>query len=113
LTVLGYFVKALVDLPPGKSLVGAGSYISFNEWCALFSEVNHVTCVFEQLPRNAMEVAMGPVFGLELGDMFEYFDKFGYDGSDPDVVYPWDLGIDVKYTTMKEYIRAQDWSSVL
>jgi hypothetical protein len=111
-------VKALVELPPGKlpagrHLIGAGSYISFKEWCDIFSKVNNVPCVFERMTDQAYEESMGPVFGLELGDMFRYFDKYGYDGSDPDVVYPWDLGVNVRYTTMEEYMKGEDWSSVL
>ncbi|KAI1512229.1 NmrA multi-domain protein [Pyrenophora tritici-repentis] len=109
----GHFTKGLVELPPGKILCGAGSYISFNEWCAMFAKVNNVKCVFETIPRKKLEDAMGPVFGPEVGDIFEYFDKFGFNGGDPDVVFPWDLDISVKRTTMEEYMKAEDWSSVL
>lgn len=110
---VGYCAKALVELPPGKTLSAAGSFISFNEWCEIFSKVHNVKCVFEQLPREAVDAALGPVFGLELGDMFEYIDKFGYDGGDPSVLLPWDLDVDVNVTSMEEWIKAQDWSSFL
>jgi hypothetical protein len=118
LTNSGYFVKALVGLPqgklpPGTHLIGAGSYISFKEWCEIFSKVNNLPCVYERMTDETFEESLGPVYGLELGDMFRYFDKFGYDGSDPDVVYPWDLGVDVKYTTMEDYMKHEDWSSIL
>ncbi|KAF1847355.1 NAD(P)-binding protein [Cucurbitaria berberidis CBS 394.84] len=111
----GSFVKTLVDLPPGQNLLGAGSYMSFNEWCTIFSKANNVTCSFEQMSRNVFEDAMGPVFGLELGDRFEYFDKFGFNGEEQDHsgVFPWELGVTVKYTTMEEYMEAEDWNSVL
>ncbi|CAO2651638.1 Nn.00g042080.m01.CDS01 [Neocucurbitaria sp. VM-36] len=111
----GNFVKTLVDLPPGTNLSGAGSYMSFNEWCAVFSEVNNVTCSFEQIPRKALEDSMGSMYGLELGDMFEYFDKFGFNGEEchHNGVFPWELGVPIKYTTMEEYMKAEDWSSVL
>ncbi|KAF7567986.1 hypothetical protein PtrM4_125990 [Pyrenophora tritici-repentis] len=79
----------------------------------MFAKVNNVKCVFETIPRKKLEDAMGPVFGPEVGDMFEYFDKFGFNGGDPDVVFPWDLDISVKRTTMEEYMKAEDWSSVL
>lgn len=44
--------------------------------------------------------------------IFRYFDRFGYTGGDPSVEFPWDLGVDVKYTTMGEYIKNEDWNSV-
>jgi hypothetical protein len=40
-------------------------------------------------------------------------DEFGYDGSDPTVVYPWDLEVEVKTTPIDVYLADQDWSSVL
>ncbi|KAF1935680.1 NAD(P)-binding protein [Clathrospora elynae] len=79
----GHFTKALVELPPGNLLSGTGS---------------GVKCVFEQMRRKAMEDAMGPIYGLEL------------DWSDPNIVFPWDLDIDVKYTPMEEYMKTHDWS---
>ncbi|CAN9297446.1 unnamed protein product [Alternaria alternata] len=109
----GNFTKALVELSPGKLISGAGSYISFDEWCDTFGKVNNVKCVFKKMPRDAMEAAMGPVYGPEIADMYEYFDKFGFEGGNPDVVFPWDLGIDVKYTSMEEYLKGEDCSSVL
>ena len=74
--------------------------------------MHNVKCVFERMPLEAMKEAMGPVYGLELADMFEYFDKFGFNGGEK-VVFPWELDVDVKYTTIEEYIKGEDWSSVL
>lgn len=108
----GHFTKALVESPPGIVLSGAGSFISFNEWCEIFGRINNVKCVFQIIPRKAMEEAMGPIYGLEIADMFEYFDKYGFDGG-ADVVFPWDMEVKVKYTTMEEYMKGEDWSSVL
>jgi hypothetical protein len=109
----GCFVRALVELSPGKHLVGADSYISFNEWCEIFSKVNSVRCVFERMSDHDYFESMGPIFGLELRDMFKYFNKFGYDGSDPSVLYPWDLDTSVKYTTVEQFMQGEDWSSIL
>jgi len=109
----GRFTKALVELPPGTLLSGAGSFISLGEWCDIFGKVNNVKCVFKQIPREAIEEAMGPVYGPEIADMYEYFDKFGFEGGIPDVVFPWDLGIDVKYTPMEEYLKGENCNIVL
>jgi hypothetical protein len=113
LTTTGRFTKALVELPPGKLLSGAGSYLSFNKWCDIFSKINNVKCVFKEMPLKTFKEAAGPIYGLELGDMFDYFDRFGFDGGDPSIVFQWDLEIDVKYTTMEDYMKSEDWSSVL
>lgn len=38
---------------------------------------------------------------------------FGYDGNDPNVVYPWDLEVKVEMTPIDRYFKMQDWSTVL
>ncbi|KAF2714812.1 NAD(P)-binding protein [Pleomassaria siparia CBS 279.74] len=108
----GQLVKALVEVAPGKHLIGAGSYLSWIEWCEIWSKVNGVTCTFERTDRKVIEDAMGPV-GVEFADMLQYIDEFGYDGGDPTVIYPWDLDVDVNVTTAEEYVKRQDWSSIL
>ena len=43
-----------------------------------------------------------------------YACKFGYDGSDPEVQSPEELGVDVgKLGTIADWIKKEDWSSVL
>jgi hypothetical protein len=78
--------------------------------------VNGVETGYEQIPYETLEQNMGTV-GREIADMFRYIDEFGYDGGDKGVVYPWEVkgkfGVEVEFTTMEEYIKAQDWSSVM
>ncbi|KAF2497628.1 NAD(P)-binding protein [Lophium mytilinum] len=110
---VGSFTKALVDVPAGKNLIGSGSKLSWKEWAALWGEHNGKTITYEEAPRSELEELIpGPV-GKELADMIEYIDKFGYDGNDPDVVYPENLGIEVPRTTMAEYIKKTDWTPCL
>lgn len=109
----GRFVKALFDLPPGTNLVGAGSLISWVDWCNIWGRVNGVKCTFERQDRRVIEDAAG-VVGREIADVYQFFEEYGYCGVDEkDVVYAWDLPVKVKYTTMEEYMQWQDWSSVL
>ncbi|KAH7117829.1 hypothetical protein B0J11DRAFT_93179 [Dendryphion nanum] len=108
----GALTKALVEVPAGKNLVGAGSVLTWNEWCENWGKINGVKCTFERMDRKVIEQILG-TSGREIADMFQYTEEFGYDGSDPSVVYPWDLGVEVKVTTMDEYNRKEDWSSVL
>lgn len=96
--------------------MGCGSKLSWNEYCALWSRANNVKASFEPSDGKLMEQYMGSV-GRELAEMFQYMEEFGYDGGDPNVVYPWEIkdkfGVEVKYTTMEEYVAAEDWSSAL
>ncbi|KAH6721802.1 hypothetical protein BKA61DRAFT_628064 [Leptodontidium sp. MPI-SDFR-AT-0119] len=108
----GNLVKGLFQIAPSTHLVGATSMITWDEWCKIWSRVNEVNCTFERLDRSLLEDAMGPL-GREIADMFQYMDELGYDGSDPTVVYPWDLGVKVKTTPIDVYLADQDWSSVL
>lgn len=111
--ITGPFVKALLELPPGTNLVGAGSLISWGEWCSIWGRINGVECTFERQDRRVLEGAAG-VAGREIADMYQFFEEYGYCGVDEkNVVYPWDLPVKAEYTTMEEYIWSQDWSSVL
>lgn len=101
----GEYVKALIKLPIGANLVGAGSRISWDEWCNVWGRVNGVKCTYERQGRQVIENAAGPV-GREIADMYQFFEKYGYCGVDEkDVVYPWDLPIKVKYTMLEKYMQ--------
>lgn len=76
---IGPFVKALLELPPGTKLVGAGSLISCGEWCSIWGRVNGVECAFERQDRRVIEDAAG-VVGREIADMYQFFEEYGYCG---------------------------------
>lgn len=79
----------------------------------MWGRVNGVECAFERQDRRVIEDAAG-VVGREIADMYQFFEEYGYCGVDEkNVVYPWNLPVKVGYTTMEEYMRSQDWSSVL
>lgn len=108
----GNFVKALLELPPKINRMGAGSNITWKEYGAIWSRVNNKSVSFESYPVSFLEEEKG-LLGRELGAMFTYMDDSGYDGGDPDVMYPWDFknryGVEVKYTPMEEYVAKQDY----
>ena len=89
----GHFTKALVDVEPGKDLIGAGSFLNWKEWCEMWSKHTGKTIVYEEADPMELENAMPGGMGKELADMFRYVDHYGYDGGDPDVVYPWDVSV--------------------
>ncbi|KAL9102109.1 MAG: hypothetical protein Q9187_009164 [Circinaria calcarea] len=92
----GYFVRALVQSPPGKNLLGAGSFATWEEylklWCGIFGQKYGG---YDQVPLETMEQTMEQVMpgglGREIGEMFEYAAEFGYDGGDPSVIHPKDV----------------------
>ncbi|KAJ5604163.1 hypothetical protein N7537_007119 [Penicillium hordei] len=109
----GNFVNALLQVEPGKNLLGYASMLSWNEFAALWGKTHGVTCRFQRLDRTILENAIPGGVGEELADMFGYIGDFGYDGRDPSVVYPKDLGVPVPVYTIEEYIKEEDWSGVL
>ncbi|KAH9220808.1 hypothetical protein DL95DRAFT_432989 [Leptodontidium sp. 2 PMI_412] len=109
----GAFTKALVQVAPGKNLLGFGSMMSWNEFVRIWGKFHGVECHFERLDRKIVEQAVPGGIGEEFADMFEYTSDFGYDGGDPSVVHPKDLGVEVPVLTAEEYIKQEDWSSII
>lgn len=93
-------------------MMGAGSNITWKEYGAIWGRINNKSISFESYPVSVLEEEKGSL-GKELGAMFTYMDDPGYDGGDPDVIYPWDVkskyGVEVQYTTMEEYVAKQDY----
>ncbi|PNP59867.1 hypothetical protein FNYG_14810 [Fusarium nygamai] len=108
----GKFVKALLQLEPGKNLLGCSTQVSWNEYAALWGKIHGVTCRFVPLDRKVIEEAIPGGVGEELADMLEYIGEFGVHGGDPSVIFPKDLGVDVPVYTVEEYIKGEDWSEV-
>ena len=87
----GLFTKALVDVAPGKNLLGFGSMMSWNEWVLVWARIHGVECRFERLDRKIVENAIPGGIGKEVADMYGYISDFGYDGGDPSIVHPRDV----------------------
>ncbi|KAM0431588.1 hypothetical protein ACHAQK_010213 [Fusarium lateritium] len=108
----GAFTKALTQVKPGVVLLGYSSLLSWKEYAALWGKIHNVECHFHRLDRKVLENAIPGGIGEELADMLEYIGEFGYDGGDPDIVYPENLDVDVPVNTAEEYIKNEDWSAV-
>ncbi|KAI9761189.1 MAG: hypothetical protein M1835_008219, partial [Candelina submexicana] len=88
---VGYFVRALTQIPPGKTLLGyGGEKTSWSEFMRLFGEANGVKARFEPNTVDDYDKIMPGGMGRELGEMFAYMGEFGYDGGDPEVINPKD-----------------------
>ena len=84
----GSFVKAVVDLPPGKNLLAVSEYMSFPEWVDVWSRVLGVEATYKQVSNDAFFENVPEALGEELKVSFDYIEEFGFTGGDPDVLEP-------------------------
>lgn len=89
---IGYFVRALVQTAPGKTLLGAGSFMNWRDYTKLWAKSQGVHCTYRQGTMADMEAAMPggfpPGFAPAASDAMAYLDEFGYDGGDPNIIRP-------------------------
>jgi hypothetical protein len=108
----GVVVRAALNLPPGKNILGAGDMLSWTDYLKVWCEVNNVPFGgYDAVPLQGFISFMPPGLGQELGEMLAFMDEFGYDGGDPSVVQASELGVPL--TSWADYVKKQDWSSVL
>ncbi|KAK5125438.1 hypothetical protein LTR85_000547 [Meristemomyces frigidus] len=110
----GYFVEALIEAPAGITLLGYGKLMQAEEYVALWAKVHGVRAQFEALTAEVAKAAGLPEWlALEFIESGKYVSTYGWDGGDPDVKHPKDVGVDVsKLTKVEDHIRNDDWSSV-
>jgi hypothetical protein len=83
----GTFVKALIDVPPGKHLLGQSEEMTWWEWVALWGRVLGVNAVYKQiLSEDDFFLGSPDDFRREMWLTFQYVSEFGYTGGDPAVV---------------------------
>ena len=127
----GVLVKALLKLPVGTTLEGASEYMSWSRWVQIWANVLGVKATYKQVSMDDFFAghAMPEVFEKEFREAFAYAEEFGYSGGDPEVMTgeevslvpityrananAWKLGIKIPTTSMEEYIRNENWTSVL
>ncbi|OCK74070.1 NAD(P)-binding protein [Lepidopterella palustris CBS 459.81] len=102
---IGNFVRALLEVAPGKQVAGVGSWLNWNQWCELFTKISGVNCTYQQITVDDLEKAMPGGAGREIGDMFKYMEDPGYFGSDPTLIQPEDLGVEIKRTTAEDFLK--------
>lgn len=86
----GSIVRALLECPPGKTVLGAGEMISYSDQLKVWCEHNKVPLGgFDPLSVVQFErFTPVPGLGRELGEMMAFMDEFGYGGDDPNAVLP-------------------------
>ncbi|RAL10185.1 NmrA-like family protein [Aspergillus homomorphus CBS 101889] len=114
---LGGFVHAVAQMPPGRSYMACGSSCSWTEYMRIWGEVNSVAARYRQITlEELVERAPDPEFGREVGDMFSYSSDPGYDGGDKSLLKAEDIrraGIDCPMSSLEDWIRRENWSSIV
>ncbi|TEY56927.1 hypothetical protein BOTCAL_0223g00060 [Botryotinia calthae] len=109
----GVFVKALIDMPPGKNLIGVSDRMTWKEWAKIWGDVLGFKAGFKQVSEKTFWKGVPEPLLRELQVAWDYADQFGHTGGDPDVVRPEELAVKLPLTSMEEYIKSEDWSAVL
>lgn len=89
----GAFVKALLDLPAGKHLLGVGEPLTMPQWVEIWGQVNGVKVAFKEVSREAFFEGVPAPLERELGDAWGFAEDFGHYGGDPEVVRPGEVSL--------------------
>ena len=107
----GTFVQALVvDQEAETRLYGVSEFKTYGEVAKVWEKVQGAPAVARAMPKDAFAEAWPEMIREEVVECFEFAREFEYAGNDANVKLPWDLGIET--TTIEEYIRFEDWSSL-
>jgi hypothetical protein len=83
----GSFTRALVEfLPAGKTMIAVSQTMVWPEWMRIWGEVHGVKAGFKQVSRKEFWEGVPAPLAEEVGDSFEFIEKFGITGGDPDVL---------------------------
>ncbi|KAK7726417.1 hypothetical protein SLS57_003504 [Botryosphaeria dothidea] len=114
---MGAFVYAVAKLPPEKSYMAEGTTCNWSEYMRLWSKVTGHPARYEQVSLQQMiDESPDKEFGREVGDMFLYSSAPGYDGGDKTLLTSGDiikLGIECPMTSLEDWMKKENWSSVL
>ena len=129
----GYVVRAALQSPPGKTILGSGDSLSWSDWFKVWCEVHKVPFGgYDEIPIETYVNSFPmPELAGEFAEMFAYFDEFGYTGGDGDVVNAKDvspiddafsdtadqesqLGVPCPLTTWEEHVKLEPvWADAL
>ncbi|KAF2652025.1 putative hscarg dehydrogenase [Lophiostoma macrostomum CBS 122681] len=109
----GSLVHALLQVAPGKKLIGVNEWLSLRQMTELLGEVlgKKVEIVDKELEFDLGD----PDIALDMGEMGAASVELGYDGSKADmsIIQPKDLGVPVKLESLKGWASKQNWETAL
>jgi hypothetical protein len=109
----GAFVHSLLQVPPGKKVIGVNEWLSMREMIQLIADAmgKKVEVIDQDLSIDLGD----PELSLDMAEMAAACIEFGFDGGkvDKSVLQPKDLGVPVPLKTLKDWARKQDWHKAL
>lgn len=88
----GPIVKALVDEPAGKNIIGYREWLTVQELALSFTKATGLKAESITLPQGEFNLPLPDELKLELADNFAYWNEFGYEArDDPTVIHPRDV----------------------
>ncbi|GKT45793.1 NmrA-like family domain-containing protein 1 [Colletotrichum spaethianum] len=113
---MGNFTYAVSQMPPGKAYMAEGTTCTWPQFLETWAKVTGVKADYKQIsPEEMIEMTGERDTGIEVAYMFSYSSDPGYDGG-MDLLTAADLrknGIGCPMTTWEEWVKQNDWSSVL
>jgi hypothetical protein len=107
----GLFVRALVESPPGKTLLAYTALLSFKEVAKLWSQATGQPAKHRQVTMEEVKKQF-PTEGEETNSVM-YAAEFGYAGGDPSVIQPKDLSFQSRPGDIEAWIIPQDLSQII
>jgi hypothetical protein len=109
----GEFVKALVQAPPGKNMFGVSEQIGWEEWTKIWGRTLGVQARYERVSMEEYLNGLPENLSREVGESVSFCAEFGWTGGDPEVLNPKEVAADIQLTSVAEYFKSEDWSSIL
>lgn len=110
---IGKFVKALVDAPAGTHLLGVSESGTFVDFLEAFGKVHNVEVKAEHVPAEEFFADVPEDLKAVLVQLTSFLHDYGWTGGDPRIKLPKDIDPDLRTVSIEEYIRGEDWSSIL
>lgn len=109
----GALVHAILDTAPVKKLVGVNEWLSYRDFARILAEVLGKN--IEYVDQSPNVETGDPDLDRDFADIMGFWIECRYDGGNVDktTVMPNDLGVPVNLEPVKEWIKKQDWNSVL
>ncbi|RYP47353.1 hypothetical protein DL768_006574 [Monosporascus sp. mg162] len=110
----GPIVKALVNEPAGKNIIGYREWLTMQELTLAFTRATGLKAESVTLPKGTFHLPLPDELKLEFEDNFAYLNEFGYEArDDPTIIHLRDLKSPPSLDTVENYLKKQDWSKIL